>query len=210
MKKYFLKRSILPGVLFCIVLGITAMAFQDSGKITTQRQQKIIDTIPKQNEVEININTQDIEKIVQQSLAVAQKSLQEIDLNKISKEVEQSLKSIDVDKIKMKIDNSIKSIDVEKMKKDIDRSMKEIDKAKLKLNIDKEVRNAMKNINTEELKRNLDNMNKRDAEKLKKDMEKLKKDLQRSTSDLKNTTDIIDEMEFKERDYKTDGLFYSI
>lgn len=210
MKKQLPNRNILPGILFCIFLGITAMAFQDSGKIKTPAQKPAVDTVPKQNEIQININMKDLEKTIQQSLAIAQKSLNEIDWNSITKTVEQSLKSIDVEKIKAEVNNSIKNIDVEKINKEINRSLKEIDKAKIQSEVDRALKNAMKNINTEELKKNLQNINKKDAEKIKKDMEKLKKDIERSKANMDNTTDINFDTEELKRDYRTEGLFYSI
>lgn len=174
MKKQHVNRNILFGISFCILLAITAMAFQDSSKINKQPRQTKLDTVPKNNNADIRIDMKDLDQTIKKSLEIAEKSLREIDWNKISKQVEISMKQIDMAKLQMEIDKSMKSIDWNKMKTELDRSMKELDKAKMKMDIEKEVTDAMKSINMDEMKKSLEEMKKINFDELKKEMEKLK------------------------------------
>lgn len=193
-----------------LILCITAMAFQDSTKIRRKESKVILDTIPKKNTVEININSVDLEKTIRESLALAEESIKKIDWDKVSNQINQSIKNIDLDKMKIDVDNAVKSIDVDKIKNEINLSLKEIDKAKFKTDIQKEVRDAIKNINTEQLKNNIQKINKKDADKIKRDIEKLQEDLEKSKKEMKNTTEISSEIEEKQSSYKSEGLFYKI
>lgn len=208
MKKLHQNKNLLLGISACLILSITAMAFKDSTKIKSRESKVLLDTVPKKNTIEININTGDLEKTIRESLALAEKSIKEIDWDKISNQINHSVKSIDLDKIKIDIDNAVKSIDVDKIRNEIDRSVKEIDKVKLKTDVERGVRDAVKSINKEELKRNLDEIKKSNIE-LKKETEKLKKELEKSKEEMKNTTDVLSEMEAN-KSYKPDGLFYKI
>ncbi len=176
MKKLQSKRNILFGIAFCIVVAITAMAFQDSTIINKQHTETVLDTVPKIHN-DIDIDLKDLDQTIKQSLEIAEKSMKEIDWNKISKQVEQSMKQIDMAKLQMEIDKSMKAIDWEKMKTEINRSMKEIDMAKMKLDIDKELKSAMKGINTVEMKKSMEQMKKINFDELKKEMENLKKEM---------------------------------
>lgn len=164
-------RNILFGISFCIILALTAMAFKDSTKVNKQAQQAVLDTVPKNRDIDIQIDLKDLDQTIKRSLEMAEKSMKEIDWNKISKDVEQSMRQIDMAKLQMEINNSIKAIDWDKMKNEIDRSLKEIDKSKIKIDIEKEISNAMKSINTEELKKSLEEMKKINFDELKKEME---------------------------------------
>ena len=172
-------RNILFGISFCIILALTAMAFQDSTKINKSNQQAALDTVPKNHDIDIQIDLKDLDQTIKRSLEMAEKSMKEINWNKISKDVEQSMRQIDMAKLQMEINNSIKAIDWDKMKNEIDRSLKEIDKSKIKIDIEKAISDVRKNINPEEMKKELE-MNKKqwklEMEKAKEELKKAKKE----------------------------------
>src|SRR6188472_4175980 len=154
MKQQQSNRSILLGISFCLVLAFSAMAFQDSSKINKQIQKSVLDTVPKNNDIDINIDMKGLEENIKRSLEMAQKSIQNIDFTKMQKHIEQGLKQVDMAKLQMDSNNSMKSFDWKKMQTEIERSMKDIDMSKvqmnlenLQLNIEKEVKDALKNIN---------------------------------------------------------------
>lgn len=184
MKKLQSKRNILSGIAICIVLAITATSFQDSTILSKQHKQTVLDTVPKvhNNEIDIELNLKGLDKTIKESLEMAEKSMKEIDWNKISKEVEQSMKQIDMAKLQMEIDKSMKAIDWEKSLRqaqdEINRSMKEIDMSKMKLDIEKELKNVRKNINSEEMKKSMEEIKKINFDELKKEMENLKKEME--------------------------------
>ncbi len=177
MKKQHSNRNILLGISVCIILAFTAMAFQDSSKVNNSNQQAKADTVPKNNNIDINIDLKDVDQSIKKSLEMVEKSLKEIDMNKIKMQVEESMKQIDLAKMQLEIEKSMKAIDWNKMKSDIDKSMKEIDMAKLKFDLDKmnaEIKLSLKEINTEEMKKSLEEVKKINFDELKKEMEKLK------------------------------------
>ncbi len=185
MKKQHSNRTILLGISLCIILAFTAMAFQDSTKINKPPQRTVLDTLPKNQNIDIDLDMKDLDLTIKKSLEMAEKSLKEIDFDKISKQVEQSMKQIDMAKLQTEINNSMKAIDWDKMKMEIDRSMKEIDLTKIKMNIEKEVRDAMKDINTDELKKSMEELKRINFDDLKKEMENLKKEMELNKDHLK-------------------------
>ena len=210
MKQQWVNKKISAGILFCLLTGVTAMAFRDADENKSQPKQAIMDTIPKSNHIEIDINIEELNTIIKNSLAIAEKSLHEINWDKISADVEKAIKEIDTEKIKADVEMALKSIDAEKIKREIDRSSKEIDRKKLKNDIEKEINKALKSINTEELKNNIEKINKTNLEELKKEMENLKKELKKSKEEIKNTTDISFEIEETQSSYKKLFWFYEI
>jgi hypothetical protein len=178
MKQQQSNRNILLGISFCIVLAFSAMAFQDSSKINKQVQESTLDTVPKNHEIDINIDLKEMEEIIKKSMEMAQKKLQNIDFTKMQKQIEQSMKQIDMAKLQMEINNSIKAIDWKKIQTDIDRSMKDIDMSKIQMNIEKDVRDAMKNINTAEIKKSMEEVKKINFDDVKKEMENVKKEME--------------------------------
>ena len=194
MKQQWVNKKILAGTFFCLLTGVTAMAFRDADENKSQLKQVFVDTTPKSNHIEIDINMEELNTIIKNSLAMAEKSLHEINWDKISGDVHRA----------------IKEVDTEKIKREIDRSFKEIDRKKLKNDIEKEINKALKSINTEELKNNIEKINKTNSEELKKEMENLKKELKKSQEEIKNTTDINLETEEKQSSYKKQFLFYEI
>ena len=97
------------GLCLCIVMAFTIMSFKDSTNVAQRTQQKL-DTLPKKGNVELELKLEDVESIIKMSLDIAEKSLKELNIDKITAEVEQSLKNINVEKIKFEIDASLKNI----------------------------------------------------------------------------------------------------
>jgi hypothetical protein len=189
MKKLSSNRNILFGIISCIVLAFTAMAFQDSTQISKQKP-ATLDTVPKNHDIDIDLDTKDLDQTIKKSLEMAEKSMKEIDMNKISKQIEQSMKQIDISKLQLEIEKSMKQVDWDKMKSEIDRSMKDVDLNKMKLELEKEINGEMKNINRQEIKKSLEEIKKINFDDLKKEMENLKKEMELNKDHLTKEMDI--------------------
>lgn len=202
MEKKYSNKKFLIGLSLVITVSAVLMAFQDSSKIKSQHKKVLIDTVPKNNEIDIHLQPQDIDKIVNKSLESVQKNLDAIDWNKMSADIQQSLKNIDFNKIQLDIDRSMKNIDWQKINydidksmknidwqkinSDIDRSMKEIDKEKIRADIDKAMTEVRKNLNSEEFKQSINAAKNVNMDQLKKEMENLKLEMQNLRSELES------------------------
>ncbi len=197
MKKQHSNKNILLGISFCIILAFTAMAFQDSSKVNNLKQQVKLDTVPKNNNIDIEIDMKNVDEIIKKSLEQAEKSLKEIDWTRIKAQVEQSMKQIDMAKIQMEIDKSIKEINWDKIKSDINRSMKEIDVSKIKFDIEKNME-ELKKVNFDELKKEMEKLKiemELNKDHFKMDMEKFKKDMSKLKIELNELKEMNAEME---------------
>jgi len=187
MKKQHSNRNILAGISLCLLFAFTAMAFQDPGKIKKAKQ-ATVDTVPKINNIDIQVDTKTIDEAVKKGLEQAEKSLKEIDWTKMQKQIEESMKQIDVAKLQMDIQKSMKAIDLDKMKLEIEKSMKDIDLSKMKIDLDKmkiELSQSLKEINSEEMKKSMEELKKVNFDELKKEMEKVKKEMELNKDHLK-------------------------
>ena len=201
MKKKNSVLKVCAGIFACALVTFAIMAFQDSTKITSKAPPVIFDTVPKNSDIDINIKMDDIEKTINKSMEAVNKSLEEIDWNKISGQIEESLKKVNFEKIQEEIERSMKNIDWDKMQAEIDRSMKDIDKEKLKAEIEKEVSEATKNIkeiNSVELKKELEKV-KQEIEdnkgKMKVDIEKAMDEAKKAEGELSGIKEMRSEME---------------
>ena len=197
MKTQHSSKNILLGISFFIILAFTAMAFQDSSKVKDPKQYAKLDTVPKNNNIDIDIEMKDVDQTIKKSLEQAEKSLKEIDWNKIKTQVDQSMKQIDMAKLQMEIDKSMKAIDWNKMKSDIDRSMKEIDMSKIKMDIEKSVQ-EMKKVNFDDLKKEMEKLKiemESNKDHFKMDMDKFKIDMGKLKIELKEFKEMTTEME---------------
>lgn len=197
MKKQQSNKNILLGISFCIILAFTSMSFQDSSKVNNSKTQVKLDTVPKNNNIDIEIDMKNVDEIIKKSLEQAEKSLKEIDWTRIKAQVEQSMKQIDMAKIQMEIDKSIKEINWDKIKSDIDRSLKEIDMSKIKFDIEKNME-ELKNVNFNELKKEMEKLKiemELNKEHFKMDMEKFKKDMSKLKIELNELKEMNAEME---------------
>ncbi len=169
MQNQHTQKNIVLGVSFCFILALTSVAFQDSAKINNSALARVVaDTIPNNHDINIQIDLKGLDETIKKSLEIAEKSIKQIDWDKISKQVELSIKQIDMAKLQIEINKSIKSIDWNKMEKEIERSMKEIDMKKIQAEIDKAMLDVKKEMNSKEFKKEM--------EKLRKDLEIKKKE----------------------------------
>lgn len=217
MKKQQLNHNILTGI-FCIAIAFTVMAFKDSTTANKQVQQVRLDTVPKNNstDIDIEINMKDIEQTIKKSLEAAEKSMKEFDRGKITKQIEQGLKDIDIAKMQVEIEKSMNKVDWDKMKQEIDKSIKEIDLSKMKVNLEKmknDIALSLKEIKTDALKKSMEEIKKINFDDLKKEielskdqlkpemekfrseMDKVKIEMQKVKSDMSDVKIMLDEME---------------
>jgi hypothetical protein len=186
MKQQHSNRNILFGLTFFVILAFTAMAFQDSSKVNKTLKQARLDTVPKNN-IDIQLDMTGVDETVKKSLQEVEKSLKEIDWNKISKQVQLGLKQIDLAKLQVEMDKSINAVDWSKMKQDIDRSVKAIDMSNLKNDLEKmkiEIDQTAK-INSEQIRNSLEELKKINFDDMKKDMDKMKLELDLNKDHLK-------------------------
>jgi len=183
MQNQHTQKKNLLGISFCFFLALTSVAFQDSAKIKNSAARVVTDTIPKNNDIDIQIDLKGLDETIKKSLEIAEKSIKQIDWDKISKQVELSIKQIDMAKLQIEINKSIKSIDWNKMEKEFERSMKEIDMKKIQAEIDKAMLDVKKEMNSKEFKKEM--------EKLRKDLEIKKKEwkmeIEKNKEELKKT-----------------------
>ncbi|MDQ6723889.1 MAG: hypothetical protein M3Z01_06455 [Thermoproteota archaeon] len=148
-----------------IVIACAAMAFQDSSKIDNSTRHTKLDTLPKNNSIISEPDWKEMNENIQKSLELTKKSLQDIDWNKISTEVNRSLKAIDMEKIRNEVAMALKGIDMN--------------------SINIEIQKEMKNINMEEMKKDLEQLKKINLDELKKEMERLKKEMELNKDQIK-------------------------
>jgi membrane protein involved in colicin uptake len=153
MKREFWTRQLPIALLVSALIVTSAVAQNKTGKI----KQTATDTLPDRNK-----KVRDIDDALDE-------------LEKSKAEVDRSLKNIDWDKIETDIKTSIKNIDInkEKMKADIDKAMKEVDKVKIQAQVDK----AMKEVDMAKVQAELDkNMKEVDMAKIQAQVDKAMKD----------------------------------
>lgn len=104
-------------------------------------------------------------------------SLKAVDVKKIMEEVNAGLKEIDVNKINADVQNALKEIDTKKIMEEVNAGLKEVDMEKINKELQeafKEMKLELKNINTEELKKEMEKT-KAELEKMKTELSKTKK-----------------------------------
>ena len=185
---------------FCITIGCITMAFQDSSNVKTKKQHAITDTVPgKKNN--FDFDKKDFDKSFEEmnkELENAANKIKDIDFEKLSQQIQESIKKIDLDKIKVEIENSMKKVDMDKIKADIRKSMKEIDYEKISADVQRAVKDATASINTEEIRKELEQLKTLNLEEIKGEMnnareemeknkDKIKQDLEKAKEEMKNT-----------------------
>lgn len=185
MQNQHSQKNILLGIFFCFILALTSVAFQDSANFNNSVPTQVgKDTIPKNHDIDIQIDLKGLDETIKKSLEIAEKSIKQIDWDKISKQVELSIKQIDMEKLQMEINKSIKSIDWTKMENEIERSMKEIDMKKMQAEIDKAMIDVKKEINSKEFKKEMEKL-KRDLEIKKKALRQAQDEMEKNKEELK-------------------------
>ncbi len=75
------------GTFIFILFAFTAMAFQVSAKVNKQLEKAVLDTVPKNQGIDIQIDTKGLEETIKKSVELAEKTIKQIDFDKISKQV---------------------------------------------------------------------------------------------------------------------------
>lgn len=166
MKNQSSKRKFF-GIFICMLFAFTAMAFQDSAKVNKHIEKSILDTVPKNHDIDIQIDTKGLEETIKKSVELAEKTIKQIDWDKISKQAELTIKQIDLDRILKEVEQSLKKIDMDKISKEVEQAIKKIDLDKINIEIKKAKSDTQK-------------------KELKKEIEKLKEELEMKKKELKN------------------------
>jgi hypothetical protein len=173
MKQFILKhKKAITSITAAVAICTICMSFQDSPFIYQRLgvQQVYEDTIPKKkiNQTEFDKATKELEKAILQ----LSEQIKQVDINQLNAEISKAIKEIDVEKITSEVQQSLKEIDITKIMQDVNTSLKEVDMNKINKEIQdalKEIKIQQKDINTDEIKKEL--------EKAKVEIEKAKKEL---------------------------------
>jgi esterase/lipase len=179
MKRSSLIRK-LPIAALALGVVLATAAFQSK---PVKTKQPTTDTVPERNKKVKDIDDA-LEELEKSKLEV-DRSLKDIDFEKIESEVREATKNlhIDAEKMKVQIDRAMKEVDAAKIQAHVQQSLKEVDAAKIKVELDK----AMKEVDLEKIKTEIEaSVAKVDWDKINKEMEKVKEiDFQKIETDLK-------------------------
>jgi len=218
MKQFILKnKTALKGLAAALVIGAVTMSFQDSFLMNQKfdLSQNLKDTVPEKN-FEGNFKMKDFDNLnetIEKSMEAAQSALKNIDLTSLQKNIDASLKNINMDEIMKNVQTSLKNIDLDKMMAEVKNSLKDINWKETEGTINSAMKEAqaeiekaqveIKNINTEEIKKEIENA-KLEVEKSKDafkhiDMDKLMKEAKegadKAKQSLSRTKAMFTEME---------------
>jgi vancomycin resistance protein YoaR len=209
MKQHFsLAKIVFVLAMIVTIIGFSAFSQQKKGDKYSFRQEQETnndDTTPsrKRNRAESPGDFDKLDMAMRQ-LETKMKEL-DIKLNKLDvtlnlKELN-ALKEVDMEKISSQIDESLKSIDWEKINADIEKSVSRVNKVKME-----ELKAEMKKVEADLKKQKLDDRLtdiKVDAEKIKEDVEKVMREAKEGISKAKEEIKILQEFTNK---LQEDGL----
>jgi hypothetical protein len=66
------------GIFIFMLFAFTAMAFQDSAKVNKHIEKSILDTVPKNHDIDIQIDTKGLEETIKKSVELAEKTIKQI------------------------------------------------------------------------------------------------------------------------------------
>ena len=185
MKQFILRnKKAIAGISACLLIGGVTMSFQDTpyvNPVIESRQAN--DTVPDKFSNH-SLTMKELEGLMKNldiDMSRLEKSLKEIDMDLISKQVELSLKDVDIDKIMVDVEASLSKIDMEKIMADVQLSLTEIDWKEHEGEIKKALEEAKKDM--EEARLELKNINKDD---IRKEIEDARKDLEKARLELKD------------------------
>lgn len=184
------KIAVLFGIISLFLLA--AMAFQDSSTVISKDGPAIRDTFPKSSRGQSDFDMKDFDKSMKDfdiQMKNLGEQLKDIDLEKIAREVRESISKIDMDKIKKEIDGSMKEIDMNKIRSEIDKSLKEIDYDKINSQIRKAFAEAKSSLNSDDLKKAMDEVKNINSDKIREEMNNLKKELEENKFRLQDEMD---------------------
>jgi hypothetical protein len=182
MKRDFWFKKFPATMLICGLVIIAAAWQGGPSKITHTGT----DTVPERNKKvkDIDAALEDLEM----SKTEIERSLKEINIEKMNAEIRESLKNVHMDSEKMKeqMEKLMKEIDLEKMHTDVQKALKDVDMEKMKIELDRAMK-SMKEVDMAKIKAEIDaSMAKVDWNKIKVEMDKLKEiNFEKIESDLK-------------------------
>ena len=185
MKQFIVKKRHLLITLATVVsIGGISMSFRDTPFLSQQffQPEPVLDTIPEKTTYG-SLNLKEYDRILNDMdrnvLDQVNKQLKNINLDQISKTVENSLKDLDIDKILKNVDVALNKIDMDKIMKEVRSSLKEADWNRNGGTIKEAMEEAKKEIEKTKIEiRDIDIPNiRRKIEKAKTDLKKSKKKL---------------------------------
>lgn len=219
------KRAI-TGISACLLIGGITLSFQDTPLNYLQHYSPdipVTDTVPTKkccpdNEKGMTMKEFDqLSSDLDREISKAADEIKKVDWQSIEKQVKDALKEVDVEKIKAEVSNAIKEVDMEKINKEVTAALKEVDMDNLNVEIKnavEEARKAIGNINTEEMKKEMDKA-KIEIEKARVDIKKIdidkimleaKEGIGKAKVELKNISLMFDQLEKDGLINKKDGF----
>lgn len=158
----------LPIVAIGVAIACTVLAFQQHPLKTKPAH---TDTLPDRNRKVRNID--DALEELERSKAEVDRSLKDIDFNKMEKEIQEATRNLQLDTKKMQeeLAQAMKEVDKAKINAEIQKSLQEENLAKMKANLD----SNMKSVDFDKLKAEIENsVAKVDWDKIHEELEKTK------------------------------------
>lgn len=164
-----------------IAILITSLGFFNQVKASSNINFNTIDTVPKTKTNSINIDMSDFDRSIKElenAVGEMGKKVNEVDWNKMSKDLNNTLNKIDLTKIKADIKNSMKKVDWERVNGDVKRSLNDAN-----IEIEKAMKEIDSQMNSEKMKSHKEEL-KKELEELKKDLKKNKEELQKESKSV--------------------------
>jgi len=227
--KHLLIALLLVGIAF------SAIAWQKSGSPKTDNNYNSQDTVPSKNrhktirDKEKLSDEKDLDKEIQkldEALDNLDGKLDNIDWKEIQNNIQSSIENatknlkdcqIDAERIQKTVEESLQKIDFDKIQGNVKEAMqqaeKNIDFKKMQIDIEKSIAEAKANLNSDELKKELEDVKKIDMSQIKKELEnaklemekdkvnmqeemsKAKEEIKKAKEELKGYQQMLDEME---------------
>jgi hypothetical protein len=196
MKMNFWTGKLPLALLFC-GLVISTAAWQDHS--ATQFSPKMDTTPGDKKNRDIDQALEEVERAKIQM----EKSLKEINIDKIEKDMRASLEKmqLDSDKMKANLEKAMKDINPDKIRVEIDKSLKDINPDRIKA----EVQAALAEIDMNKIKKELNEIRSADLKEIELEMKKIRPEIERS---IKEAREDIRKTQSDLKEYKgfIDGL----
>jgi len=163
----------VPLVLLGVAIVLTTAGFQTQ---SAKAKQLIVDTVPSRSKKIKDIDDALLE--LERSKAEVDRSLKEIDFEKIEKEVKAATQNLQLnsEKMKVQIEEAMKQVDAAKLQADIQKSLKEVEAARLKA----EIEASVAKIDWDKMHKELDKAKAVDFKKIEANLEKMKPEIEKS------------------------------
>lgn len=204
----------IPFVLLVSAFVITAGAFQNK---PGSQNGAIRDTVPDPSKKIRNID-EALEQLERSKLEV-DRSLKEIDFEKLEKQISEATQNIRLNEqeIKAQVEKAMEQVNAAKIQANVQMALKEADAAKLKADADKaikdvdfekmkaEIETSLAKIDWDKINKDLERVKKTDFSKMEADLQKMKPEIEKS---MKEAHENIERAKQELKTYKTliDGL----